>query len=278
MERLFYLRHLKWTSGDGQSEMSGRANMAMKTRCAFTLVELLVVMAIIAVLISILLPTLGNMRKSAVRVQCASRHRQIGQAVFMYTSDSDGVLPPAWGTGSPYHTRWNPITKEGYGYYLLTEYIGGAHDYDWPPPVEADGDRRIPAYYVAWTMYNCANVPDNPVWFYLGPNEYGVSGQINYWCSLKGSVPGSDNLIANLPLRFPMFSCYAYGFGSLKFVAGSTHEYTGYAPPGVDWFVGENTVRADGSADWVPGHSSRDKFFLVFGGGSGRWWVVPKFD
>ncbi len=62
-------------------------------RHAFTLVELLVVIGIIAVLISILLPTMSKARQSAVRTQCMSNQRQMLLGLEMYRSAFGGKMP-----------------------------------------------------------------------------------------------------------------------------------------------------------------------------------------
>jgi prepilin-type processing-associated H-X9-DG protein len=61
---------------------------------AFTLVELLVVIGIIAVLVGLLLPALSKARDASNATKCASNMHQVGVAFCMYQSASRGFLPP----------------------------------------------------------------------------------------------------------------------------------------------------------------------------------------
>ena len=75
-------------------------------RRAFTLVELLVVIGIIAVLISMLLPALNRAREQARSAKCLSNLRQLAMATMGYTNFNKGYFPGQGGKGNSPPDQW----------------------------------------------------------------------------------------------------------------------------------------------------------------------------
>lgn len=85
----------------------------MRKSRGFTLVELLVVIGIIALLISILLPSLAKARQYAINIQCEANLRSIGQGLLFYANDHKGKVPGA--DNGAWEDMWP---------YQVTNYLG----------------------------------------------------------------------------------------------------------------------------------------------------------
>lgn len=94
--------------------------MRPRRASGFTLVELLVVVGIIAILISILLPSLTAAKRSGNTIKCLSNLRQVGQAFAMYAQEYKGVYPVAVHDLAATHIK---VKQERRWYDLLGEYV-----------------------------------------------------------------------------------------------------------------------------------------------------------
>lgn len=75
----------------------GFASFGASRKAGFTLVELLVTIAIVAVLAALLIPAIGMVRERAQTSQCVSNLRQIGVGLLSFAADNDGRFPEAGG-------------------------------------------------------------------------------------------------------------------------------------------------------------------------------------
>lgn len=133
------------------SPMTTRRSIEKNTSSrAFTLIELLTVIAIIAILASILIPTVSQVRESANRAHCANNLRQIALAILTYESEND-VLPGP--TRRAIMSPLNPdrpganVARENWPTtnvcmsLLLEDYLGGYHENE-PGPFECRSNQE----------------------------------------------------------------------------------------------------------------------------------------
>ena len=94
--------------------------MRQRKAPAFTLTELLMVIAIIGILTAMLLPTLARSKEKAYQAKCSSNLKQLGYAIQMFADDNGDRLPgPVWqGVYDVYNNETERLP------YYLTSYLG----------------------------------------------------------------------------------------------------------------------------------------------------------
>jgi prepilin-type N-terminal cleavage/methylation domain-containing protein/prepilin-type processing-associated H-X9-DG protein len=158
---------------------------------AFTLVELLVVIGIIALLVGILLPALSAARRQAAAAKCAASLREIGNAFQMYSLENKGFAPPArlfGSTGNIYEVggtsfydgsgKPNSTPNPAYWFNFLSKYVtknkvGYAANNG---SDAAQGTQSIFWACPAWQSYNNATIGGTNV----TQTGYGMNGFPEY--------------------------------------------------------------------------------------------------
>ena len=163
----------------------------------FTLVELLVVVSIIAVLVSILLPSLGRARMSVHKVVCMTNVRRLSISMRLYLDGDDDYFPPdrvranfvgtqsiSVGPYQRYNPRWIWYLNEGMGYVI------NPYEYDteeqFNAALEMDND-----YFI------CPSLKDKEYVRNIRNGAYGLNYQ--YLSNTRAAPSGSG--YANFPTK-----------------------------------------------------------------------------
>lgn len=186
-----------------------------RTPVAFTLVELLVVIGIIAILISILLPVLNKAREQAKAIVCQSHEKQILTAYMIYISNHKGATPIFPDVGK-YYTKTGTPFMRSLAYYMVPtagRAGSGVIRYDegafWPHLANglhytdiSGGQKPIgPPPEMLYNVFNCPSDTDFRLVENFGKIDNAVSILRNFtyswspsfWCDPKGpQLYGSD--------------------------------------------------------------------------------------
>jgi len=157
----------------------------------FTLVELLVVVAILVLLLAMLVPSLREAREQAMRAVCLTNQRSIVLAGQMYARDNDGLFPRTDGSWISRHKN-GPDNPQGIGLLYTCSYL----------PLTADGVRDIAFCPSAVPKYNW-RFPSHlykELTTQLGSNNWAKSTYSGKFCTFVGYNTETNPTQANLYL------------------------------------------------------------------------------
>lgn len=138
----------------------------MKAYRLFTLIELLIVIAIIAILASMLLPSLRKAKETSKRISCAGSMRQLHSGVMFYVNDYNENLPVRNNGGFPSYAV-NQYLKANESWNMGSSYPANAYSAFRPPSLFIcpsisqaskspcwDGSAEAPDYYTSYSPSN----------------------------------------------------------------------------------------------------------------------------
>ena len=133
--------------GDAYSFLSMNSSRSSRRAGAFTLVELLCVIAIIGLLAALLLPVLNQSEARAKRIGCENNLHQAGIAFHIFTHDHDGQFPMSASTneGGAAEFVENGYAVDGEFYFSFRQFQALSNELSMPSVLTCPTDPRLPA-------------------------------------------------------------------------------------------------------------------------------------
>lgn len=198
-------------------------------RRAFSLIELLVVVAVIALLISILLPALAGARAAARRTACLANQKQIGLGLQMYATDMKEYTPRESGRSEqpltstpPYNAQWP---------YVLRPYVDeSATARGWPddPGGLGGGASDRGDLYARAFMYRDPARPKD-----AHPIHYVVNG-LSFRRAPTAGLPIALNTVAKPPTRMSRYQRPTDTIYMACFTTDPNQVFANHWLPGID--------------------------------------------
>ncbi len=237
----------------------------MRSKRAFTLVELLVVIGIIAALIAMLLPVLSRAREAAKATRCLSNIRQLGAALVMYTNENKGYLPVQYGDVSDFAqpTVYDTSNPSGWSCFaFLIHYLEGinntapllacpsAGEYPWTswglPSPPSDTNYMVNSAALGRPVTRIRN-PSEIIWLQEDRFRWNIAWR-------RPAYAGGNP---------PQYAAWCFDNGSFWGQEYSNHHYVSGALGGK--YGGGNLAFVDGHAEFRPNGSLHPRDFGLVG-------------
>ena len=162
--------------------------IASTNRRGFSLIELVVVMAILGVLTALLLPAVQQARAAAARIQCTNNLKQLGLGLHLF-HDTNHSFPPAFMNYGIYRNTSFRFTH-GWAPFILREIEQkGLYDlYHWDVPLYHPDNQPVISRHLA--IFQCPSAPANRIVTTLGPFAlFGGQGACGDYANTLGIDP-----------------------------------------------------------------------------------------